>query len=90
MRHFDAVEIGKRNRVVTVKPVHRVRGNGHTALRVHIGDRAASGLIPIDGPLDADANQVVVASGDLLADQHQRPGDGCAAARPNRPASVWL
>ncbi len=73
MRHFHTVEIGQRLRVISVEPVHRMRGDRQTALRVHIGDRATCRLIPIDGPLEADTNHMVVASGDLLADEDDRP-----------------
>jgi len=74
MRHFYAVEIGQRLLVISVVPVHRMRGDRQTALRVHIGNRAASRLIPINGPLDADANEMEIPSGDLLADEDYRPG----------------
>ena len=88
MRCFEAIELGQRHLVVPLgKPVHRMRGDGDTTLRVHIGDRAACRLIPIDGMLDTDGNQMEVAAGDFLADQHQRTAHRCARATDGRPAS---
>ena len=62
--------------------MHRVGRNRDAALRVHLVDCRARGLIPVDGPLDADGNQMKVPGRDLLADEDHR-----TAGLPRSPST---
>ena len=83
MRGLESVELREGALVVAFgEAVHRVRRNRDASLRVNLVDRRARGLIPIDGLLDADSDQMKVAAGDLLADDDHR-----TAGSPRGPST---
>ena len=60
MADFGAIEPRAR-RLVVARPValHRVRRNRDAALAVHVVELRGGRTSPIDGPLDADGDDVV-------------------------------